>query len=187
MTELAAEGLIDPARVGIAGYSRGSQMVNVTVTNSNMFRAASSGDGGFLSLPAMQPGDRAMMRFMGCAARGKHRTLAPLCTVAECRQGLCGSAATSGFGIAVTDRTVRGLACGGRRNPDQLLSRSNGSVGRDACLLSDVNRLRAMRENIAWFDYWLLGQRDADAPFPDQMANWDRLKQNRQARCPAEP
>ena len=49
------------------------------------------------------------------------------------------------------------------------------------------NRLRAMRENIAWFDYWLLGQRDADAPFPDQMANWDRLKQNRQARCPAEP
>src|SRR3546814_771840 len=46
--ELVAEGLVDPKRVGIAGYSRGSQMVNVTMTQSKVFRAASSGDGGFL-------------------------------------------------------------------------------------------------------------------------------------------
>src|SRR5690606_18670865 len=37
--EMVAEGLVDPERVGIAGYSRGSQMVNVTLTNSTMFRA----------------------------------------------------------------------------------------------------------------------------------------------------
>lgn len=49
------------------------------------------------------------------------------------------------------------------------------------------NRLRAMRENIAWFDYWLLGKRDADAPFPDQMVNWDRLKESRPDRCAPEP
>src|SRR3546814_19578351 len=46
--ELVAEGLVDPKRVGIAGYSRGSQMVNVTMTQSNVFRAAYRGDGGFL-------------------------------------------------------------------------------------------------------------------------------------------
>src|SRR3546814_19006312 len=46
--ELVAEGLVDPKRVGIAGYRRGSQMVNVKMTQSKDFRAASSGDGGFL-------------------------------------------------------------------------------------------------------------------------------------------
>src|SRR3546814_4443990 len=46
--ELVGTGVIDQARVGIAGYSRGSQMVNVTITNSSLFRAASSGDGGYL-------------------------------------------------------------------------------------------------------------------------------------------
>src|SRR3546814_17547053 len=47
--ELAAEGLVDPARVGIAGYSRGAQMVNVAITQTQIFSAASSGDGGFLA------------------------------------------------------------------------------------------------------------------------------------------
>src|SRR3546814_5163132 len=52
--ELVGTGVIDQARVGIAGYSRGSQMVNVTITNSSLFRAASSGDGGYLE-PAFYP------------------------------------------------------------------------------------------------------------------------------------
>src|SRR3546814_16449023 len=46
--ELVAEGLVDPKRVGIAGYSRGPQMVNVTMTPSKGFRAVSGGDGGLL-------------------------------------------------------------------------------------------------------------------------------------------
>src|SRR3546814_11011140 len=36
---LVAEGLVDPKRVGIDGYSRGSQMVNVTMTTAKVFRA----------------------------------------------------------------------------------------------------------------------------------------------------
>src|SRR3546814_20949698 len=46
--ELVAEGLVDPKRVGIAGYSRGSQKVHVTMTQTKVFRAASSGAGGFV-------------------------------------------------------------------------------------------------------------------------------------------
>src|SRR3546814_19131769 len=48
IAELASEGIVDPDRIGIAGYSRGSQMVNVAMTQSEMFRAASSGDGNYL-------------------------------------------------------------------------------------------------------------------------------------------
>ncbi|MGQ2936836.1 MAG: alpha/beta hydrolase family protein, partial [Sphingopyxis sp.] len=38
IAELASEGIVDPDRIGIAGYSRGSQMVNVAMTQSEMFR-----------------------------------------------------------------------------------------------------------------------------------------------------
>src|SRR3546814_1483448 len=40
------------------------------------------------------------------------------------------------------------------------------------------NRLLAMRENMAWFDYWLLGIRDGDAPFPERLAEWDRSEEH---------
>src|SRR3546814_9220368 len=30
------------------------------------------------------------------------------------------------------------------------------------------NRLGAMQENIAWFDYWILGERDQNSPYADR-------------------
>ncbi len=49
---LVERGLIDRERIGIAGYSRGSQIVNVTMTQSRSFRAASSGMAVTASPPA---------------------------------------------------------------------------------------------------------------------------------------
>lgn len=43
INRLNGEGLIDRDRLGIAGYSAGSQMVNVAVTQTHLFKAASSG------------------------------------------------------------------------------------------------------------------------------------------------
>jgi dipeptidyl aminopeptidase/acylaminoacyl peptidase len=43
--EMAADGLVDINHVGVAGYSRGSQIANVAMTQSTLFKAASSGDG----------------------------------------------------------------------------------------------------------------------------------------------
>src|SRR3546814_20894576 len=48
--ELVAEGLVVHNRVGLAGYSTGSQMVTVTMTHTKAFGACSRGGGGILGL-----------------------------------------------------------------------------------------------------------------------------------------
>lgn len=188
VTELAAEGLIDPARVGIAGYSRGSQMVNVTVTNSNMFRAASSGDGGFLEPAGYATGRSSYDAVYGGAPLGENierwRRFAPSLNAGKvCAAVLQQVASASPSQIELFEA----LRAAGVATQISYYPGATAASDETHVFYLTSNRLRAMRENIAWFDYWLLGQRDADAPFPDQMANWDRLKQNRQARCPAEP
>ena len=188
VTELAAEGLIDPARVGIAGYSRGSQMVNVTVTNSNMFRAASSGDGGFLEPAGYATGRSSYDAVYGGAPLGENierwRRFAPSLNAGKvCAAVLQQVASASPSQIELFEA----LRAAGVATQISYYPGATAASDETHVFYLTSNRLRAMRENIAWFDYWLLGQRDADAPFPDQMANWDRLKHNRQARCPAEP
>ena len=42
-----------------------------------------------------------------------------------------------------------------------------------------------MRENIAWFNYWLLDKNDTDGPFPNQAESWGKLARDRPDRCRA--
>src|SRR3546814_16364930 len=59
IAELTSEGIDDPDRIGIAGYSRGSQMVNVAMTHSDILRHAASGDGNSLETASYSaPKDR---------------------------------------------------------------------------------------------------------------------------------
>lgn len=182
--DLSAEGLIDPDRVGIAGYSRGSQMVNVTVTNSRLFRAASSGDGGFLE-PSGYAGARASYEpVYGGSPLGdnidRYRRFAPslnasnVCA-AVLQQVASASPSQIEFFEALRDAHV----------PTQLSYYPGASPASDETHIFHIpsNRLLAMRENLAWFNYWLLGLRDPEAPFPDRVASWDRLANGQRDRC----
>lgn len=186
--ELIAEGLIDPDRIGIAGYSRGSQMVNVSITNSRLFRAASSGDGGFLE-PSGYAGARASYDpVYGGSPLGDHldryRRFAPslnagkICA-AVLQQVASASPAQIELYEALRDAHVA----------TQLSYYPGASPASDETHLFHIpsNRLLAMRENLAWFDYWLLGVRDPDAPFPERFVQWDRLADAQQNRCPLAP
>ena len=46
------------------------------------------------------------------------------------------------------------------------------------------NRIAAMQENIAWFDYWLLGKRDPGSPLANRYALWDKMRASA-PRCDA--
>lgn len=186
--ELTAEGLIDPDRIGIAGYSRGSQMVNVSLTNSRLFRAASSGDGGFLE-PSGYAGARASYDpVYGGGPLGDHidhyRRFAPslnadkICA-AVLQQVASASPSQIDFYEGLRDAHVA----------TQLSYYPGASPASDETHLFHIpsNRLLAMRENLAWFDYWLRGVRDPDAPFPERIAQWDRLADAGRNRCPLTP
>lgn len=184
VTELAAEGLIDPARVGIAGYSRGSQMVNVTVTNSKMFRAASSGDGGFLE-PAGYATDRSgYSAIYGGAPLSDNierwRRFAPSLNAEKvCAAVLQQVASASPSQIELFEAwRAAGVATQISYYPGSTAASDETHV-----FYLTSNRLSAMRENIAWFDYWLLGKRNVEAPFTERIDQWDRMASEQQERC----
>lgn len=174
--EMVAEGLVDPERVGIAGYSRGSQMVNVTLTNSRMFRAASGGDGSYLYPLGYANSQAGYNAIYGGSPFGEHieqyRRFSPtlngdracgalLQQVAKPRGGAID------FHTALRDHHV----------PAQLTLYPGESAASSETHVFHIpsNRLRAQRENIAWFDYWLLGQRDPNMIFPERLAIWDAM------------
>jgi hypothetical protein len=37
------------------------------------------------------------------------------------------------------------------------------------------HRASAMQQNIAWFDYWLLGKKDPDPKYAERYARWDAM------------
>lgn len=175
--ELVDAGVVDPARVGIAGYSRGSQMVNVTMTNSHMFRAASSGDGGYLE-PAFYADVAGSYDavFGGPptdpAALVHYRRLSPSLRAGE----VCGAIlqqVAAPYVPSIDFHTALRKA----GVPAQLSLYPGEDASSDETHIFHIpsNRIGAMQENIAWFDYWLLGKRDPGSPFADRYALWDKM------------
>ena len=184
VNDLTAEGLIDPARVGVAGYSRGAQMVNVAVTRTKIFNAASSGDGGFLEPSGYAGWPASYDPVYGGSPMSEHfeqyRRFAPsLNAMKVCTPVLQQVAAASPSQAELFD------ALRAAKVPTQLTYYPGTSPASDETHIFHIpsNRMLAMRENMAWFDYWLLGKRDTDAPFPDRLAMWDRMAEDGKPRC----
>lgn len=182
--QLADEGLVDPARVGIAGYSRGSQMVNVAISQTGAFRAASSGDGGYLEPAGYMAAAASYNPVYGGAPLGddfkSYQSFAPSLNADKiCTPHLQQVAAASPTQIELFE-ALRSAGV-----PSQISFYPGASSASDETHIFYLsnNRLLAMRENIAWFDYWLLGKRDPAMPFPDRLAKWDRMAQAAPERC----
>ena len=174
--DLARDGLVDPSRVGIAGYSRGSQLVNVAVTQSKMFQAASSGDGGFLEPSGYLYSADSYDPVYGGGPLSEHidayRRFAPSLNAAKvCTPVLQQVASASPPQIELYD------ALRAAKVPTQISFYPGASAASDETHIFHIpsNRLLAMRENIAWFDFWLRGIRDGDAPFPGRLARWEQM------------
>lgn len=181
---LAEEGLVDPTRVGIAGYSAGSQMVNVAMTQSNLFRAASSGDGGFLE-PAgyftLPPNGRRYLGIYGgspyqaAVAENYHR-LSP-----TFRAHLASGAILQQVAGARLSFIELYAALREARVPTQLSAYSTAPGAPEAHLFhSPRNRELAMEENIDWFDFWL---RDVVDSNPEKAAQYMRWTAARETAC----
>jgi dipeptidyl aminopeptidase/acylaminoacyl peptidase len=188
VTELAVEGLVDPDRVGIAGYSRGSQMVNVAVTQSTMFRAASSGDGGFLEPAGYASSGDSYNPVYGGPPLSDHivqyRRFAPSLNAAKICTPVLQQVASASPSQAQLFEALRR-----ERVPTQISYYPGASAASDETHLFHIpsNRLLAMRENMVWFDYWLLGTRDSDVPFPERLAEWDRMAKEALRTCRPPP
>lgn len=179
--ELAKDGIADLSKVGIAGYSSGSQMVNVAMTQSKLFRAASSGDGGFLEPSGYFTNQRSYRNIYGGSPydplavpyyqrlsptfRASHASGPILQQVAESRMP------TLQLHVALQDAGV----------PSEYVVYD----GESHLFHKPTNRMRAMKENIAWFDFWLRDILDPEFVNADQMERWEALKKDWNAPRPS--
>lgn len=178
VAELIDAGVVDPARVGIAGYSRGSQSVNVAMTQSQMFSAGSSGDGGILE-PAFYPSLAASYNTVyggpptDPAALPNYLRLAPSLRAKEACGALLLQMATP-YPASIDLHAAFQAA----HVPTQITLYPGDDPSSDETHIFHIpsNRLKAMQENIAWFDYWLLGKRDTDSPFAGRFDGWDKMR-----------
>jgi dipeptidyl aminopeptidase/acylaminoacyl peptidase len=169
-------GLADPSRTGIAGYSRGAEIVEWTMTQSRLFHAAVEGDaGGFLS---------------------GHYGLAQIPLRLYYRQ-LYGGSPFNPKVLAAHLRLSPSFRSREFAGPFlQLFAQSSAisalelhSLLRDENIPTELDffpqeshifweprhRAAAMQDTIDWFDYWLLGKRSDDDQSRSQYARWDAM------------
>ena len=175
INDLVREGLVDPTRVGIAGYSRGSQMVNVAMTQSSLFRVASSGDGGFLEPSAYMGSKRSYDAIYGGSPFGPHledyRRFAPSLRASHASGPILQQMAAP---LSGTIELYRALKEAGVPTQITLYPGENSASDETHIFHIPSNRLAAMRENIAWFDFWLRG-RKYDPLFSDRYRLWTTM------------
>jgi dipeptidyl aminopeptidase/acylaminoacyl peptidase len=179
--EAAAGALVDsgdvqPSEIGIAGYSRGSDMTRFAISHSSVFSAASSANNSFFDASVYWAGSEfvrnAYKELLGGSpfdprAYPNYLEFSPSARAKEFAGPLLQQ-------FSVVESTYA-------LELDQLLKDSR--VPTELFLFSSEahlfwnprHRAAAMAQNLEWFDYWLLGRRDPDMKKVQQYARWDEM------------
>ncbi|HST01504.1 MAG TPA: prolyl oligopeptidase family serine peptidase, partial [Usitatibacter sp.] len=170
------EGLADPSKAGIAGYSRGSHVVKFVLSQSRLFKAGSGGDAAWFSASSYWDGisrNLYLSIFGGSPFDPKsldnYRKLSP-------------SFRTHDFsGPLLQEFTVRSAYSGVEL--DTLL-REAGIPTELVFYLDETHipwhpkrRASSMRLNFDWFNFWLLGSEDAAPEKAAQYARWRAMRE----------
>lgn len=178
LQELIASGAIDPERVGIAGYSRGSQMTNVAMTQSRRFRVASSGDGDLpepIGYVAAQPGYDALFGGSPFGPAAVHyKALSPSLRADVANGPVLLQVATPLPGAVEFYRSLRAADV-----PAEITFYPGETSQSDETHIFHIpsNRRAAMDENLAWFDFWLFERRREGLITADHYNAWAAMGQ----------
>jgi dipeptidyl aminopeptidase/acylaminoacyl peptidase len=177
---LAAEGLVDTARVGIVGYSAGSQMVNVAMTQLRLFRAASSGEGGFLEPAGYFTLPQNAARYAGIyagspydpAAAEDYLRLSPTFRARLASGAILQQVANPRESFVHFYAELRAASV-----PSQLSAYlTEPAIPETHLFHVPSNRVAAMKENLDWFDFWLLDRMDSDSQERERNQQWRSMR-----------
>ena len=174
---LADAGLVDPSRVGLAGYSHGVEIGGFAVTHSHLFRAASGAD---IYNPCFYAlggeGWRELFTKWGLAGWTEGRTKAnwqeiavPLNADKVSTAILQTATDTDYLGYMATYRALKDLD-----KPIELYIYANELH----VINQPKHRLEIYERNVDWFLFWLKGEEDPSPAKSDQFARWRKLKED---------
>jgi dipeptidyl aminopeptidase/acylaminoacyl peptidase len=180
---LAAEGLVDRARIGMGGFSFGSEVTTWTAMNSNLLAAAS------IASTQMEP---AYYWLNGAAGRDNHAVLkrswglGPPEETPE-RWKLISPALNA---ARIRAPLLMQLPEQEYRLSFELFARLSNSTtpvdlyvfpGEPHMKTQPRHRLAVYQRNLDWFRFWLQGHVDPDPARAGQYARWSRMAERRAA------
>lgn len=183
---LVSTGQVDPDEVGIAGYSHGAEIASFTITHSHVFRAASIADDSWWDAGVYweggAPGRRTYDNFFGGApfdpkAYPNYLKYSPSPRAAD-----ASGPVLQEFSGYESDKALEFDGLLRHANiPTELVMYPHESH----IFYGPRDRAAAMRRNLDWFNYWLLGRRNAHPADPGEYAQWDGMAR-RWKECSAE-
>ena len=168
-------GIADPKRKGIMGWSNGSFLTDFTVSHSDIFEAASSGDGGAENPAAYSLANRGVRllsdSMYGGPPSGKSyknwSEISPALNAHRVRiPVLMEYVHAVGALEFYTAMKTHGAQAELVLYPDEAHA-----------FFQPIHRFNSMRRNLDWFNYWLLGKADTDPSRSSQYVRWESMKQ----------
>jgi dipeptidyl aminopeptidase/acylaminoacyl peptidase len=179
VSALVKNGCVEPSRVGIAGYSRGSTIARFAMTHSSTFSAASSADatwwdaGGFWGGPAFVRNVYKNM-FGGTlfdpSAYPNYLAFSPSARV----RSFAGPLLQQFTLVSARDAIEMDQLLKDAQVPTELFVYPSEAH----IFWQPRHREAAMTQNLDWFDFWLVGKRDPDAHKSAEYARWDEMAAN---------
>jgi dipeptidyl aminopeptidase/acylaminoacyl peptidase len=175
-------GIADPKRKGILGFSYGGFLTDFTITHSDVFEVASSGDNLYLSpgtyWMTFQEGRDWLEDTVGGPPYGKSYenwvTLSPALNADRVRIPLLkefnGDSLLGGLEFYTALKF--------NRAPVEYIVYPE----EPHLMTQPVHRFYSMRRNLDWFEFWLQGKEDPDPERAEQYRRWHELRNLRDAR-----
>lgn len=180
---LARRGLIDPAKVGVGGFSFGSEVATWALMHSRLVAAASiasaqSEPGGYW-VDVLGAPDRARMLRDAWHLGSPHETPKRWKLVSPALNTPAIHAPTLMQLPEQEARRIPELAARliASRTPAELYAFPD----EDHVIVQPRHRLAIYERNLDWFRYWLQGYSDPDAAKLQQYQRWDRMRERSQA------
>ena len=176
---LVAQGLVDPQRVGISGYSHGAEIVAYALTHTNLFRAA-SGTGGYDPYFYYMSGEAWQNKFadwgLGGWPEGKVRQrwkeLAPSLRADEVHAAVLNNSSDTEY---VADLSLETSLQQLGKPVEMFIYPNELHV-----INQPVHRYEIYERNLDWFRFWLQGEEDAAPNKRAQYARWRHLRDQEQ-------
>ncbi|WP_129774476.1 prolyl oligopeptidase family serine peptidase [Peristeroidobacter soli] len=180
----ADAGIVDANQAGIAGYSRGCEVVEYAMSHSKLFKAGANGDaGGWMPSGYWAGGtDNYVGLYQGMfggspydpRAVENYRKHSAVFRVDQFSGAMLqqSAARSSMFGLEL--HMMLRLA----KVPNEFVFFPDESH----IFWHPQRRAAAMNRSFDWFNYWLIGKRDASPDKSDQYARWDAMAREWRAK-----
>ncbi len=170
---LAFEGIVDRKRVGIAGWSFGAYLAELAITQTDLFRVASAGEGGLNNAGQYWvTGSAAMQAYLDAffggppfgEAYANYKSLSPGLNADRVDAPLLREYGTD-VGVQSLEFYMALKRLG--KPVEQYIY-----LGAPHVLDKPSQRIASMQRNLDWFRFWLLGYEDPAGSKKEQYLRW---------------